>query len=329
MKPNSSGKPQILIAEDSPVILVTTLGEERRHIEREQARLVAIIEATPDMVATGDPDGHVLYYNRAGLHMLGFEPGLDLSTVRFLDTHPEWAAKLVAETGIPHAIEHGTWSGETALLRRDGREIPISQVIIAHKGPDGSVEYLSTIARDITQRKQAEDELRKLSLAVEQSPNSIMITDLDANLEYVNDAFVKATGYSRAEAIGQNPRILHSDKNSGETYADMWAHLTRGETWKGEFINRRKDGSEYVESILISPVRDSNGQVTHYLGIKEDITERKLAESKLAEQIEELRRWHEVTLGREMRSIELKREVNELLAQAGQPPRYPSAELVE
>jgi diguanylate cyclase (GGDEF)-like protein/PAS domain S-box-containing protein len=137
--------------------------EERRRIQEEQARLVAIIEATPDMVATGDQNGHVLYYNRAGLRMLGFEPGLDVSTVRFLETHPEWAAKLVAETGIPHAIEHGTWSGETALLGRDGREIPISQVIIAHKGPDGSVEYLSTIARDITQRKEYEDRLMRLN----------------------------------------------------------------------------------------------------------------------------------------------------------------------
>jgi len=137
--------------------------KERKRIEKEQARLVAIIEATPDMVATGDPNGHVLYYNRAGLRMLGFDPGLDLPTVRFLDTHPEWAAKLVAETGIPHAIEHGTWSGETALLRRDGREIPISQVIIAHKEPDGSAEYLSTIARDITVQKENERRIMRLN----------------------------------------------------------------------------------------------------------------------------------------------------------------------
>ena len=136
---------------------------ERKRIEKEQARLVAIIEATPDMVATGDPNGHVFYYNRAGLRMLGFEPGLDLSTVRYPETHPEWAAKLVAETGIPHAIEHGSWSGETALLRRDGREIPVSQVIIAHKGSDGSVEYLSTIARDITLQKEYEKRITRLN----------------------------------------------------------------------------------------------------------------------------------------------------------------------
>ncbi|MBZ0092504.1 MAG: PAS domain S-box protein, partial [Sulfuricellaceae bacterium] len=138
-------------------------------------------------------------------------------------------------------------------------------------------------------RKQAEDELRKLSLAVEQSPNSIVITDLDANIEYVNEAFVKATGYSRAEVIGRNPSILHSGKNSRETYDDMWAHLTRGEVWKGEFINRRKDGSEYIESILISPVRDADGRATHYLGIKENITERKRMEKALLESEEKFR----------------------------------------
>ncbi len=136
---------------------------ERKRIEKEQARLVAIIEATPDMVATGDPNGQVLYYNRAGLRMLGFEPGLDPSTVRFLDTHPAWAAKLVAQTGVPHATEHGSWSGETALLGRDGREIPISQVIIAHMGSDGSVERLSTIARDITLQKENEKRITRLN----------------------------------------------------------------------------------------------------------------------------------------------------------------------
>ena len=146
------------------VIGTASIGEditERKRAEQALVRLVAIIEATPDMVATGDPNGHVLYYNRAGLQMLGFEPGLDVSTVRFLDTHPDWAAKLVMEEGIPHAIEHGTWSGETALLGRDGREIPVSQVLIAHKGPDGSVEYLSTIARDITLQKEHEKRITR------------------------------------------------------------------------------------------------------------------------------------------------------------------------
>jgi len=136
---------------------------ERKRVQEEQARLVAIIEATPDFVATGDLDGRALYINQAGLRMLGYEPGQDISALRVGEGQPEWAAKLALEQGIPQAIEHGTWSGETAFLRRDGREIPVSQVIIAHKGPDGAVAYLSTIARDITRRKEYEDKIARLN----------------------------------------------------------------------------------------------------------------------------------------------------------------------
>ena len=136
---------------------------ERKCIQEEQARLVAILEATPDFVATGDLDGHTLYINQAGLRMLGYEPGQDISELRVGAGHPDWALELVRETGIPHAIEHGTWSGETAFLRPDGNEIAVLQVIIAHKRPDGSAEYLSTIARDITQRKASEARIARLN----------------------------------------------------------------------------------------------------------------------------------------------------------------------
>lgn len=123
--------------------------------------------------------------------------------------------------------------------------------------------------------QKANDDLRKLSLAVEQSSSSIVITDLDANIEYVNKAFVMLTGYSFAEAVGQNPRILKSGKTPQETYDELWACLKRGEMWKGEFINRSKHGKEYIELAVISPVRQADGHITHYLAIKDDITERK------------------------------------------------------
>lgn len=190
-------------------------------------------------------------------------------------------------------------------------------------------QLLAELADDIAYgiiNLRAHATLNKLSLAVEQSSESIVITDLDAKIEYVNEAFVRNTGYSREEAIGHTPRILHSGKNSRATYDDMWDSLTRGVMWKGELTNRRKDGNEYIESVFISPVRDAGGHVTHYLAIQEDITARKQAEFKLAEQLEELRRWHKTTLGQGMRTLELKREVNELLSQAGQPPRYLSVE---
>ena len=132
---------------------------------------------------------------------------------------------------------------------------------------------------DITGRRLAEDELRKLSLAVEQSPNSIVITDLEARVEYVNDAFVRSSGYERAEVLGQNPRILHSGKTPQATYDALWGALVPGQAWRGELTNRRKDGSEYVELVHITPIRQPDGQITHYLAIKEDVTEmRRLAE---------------------------------------------------
>lgn len=141
---------------------------ERKRIEQEQARLVAIIESTPDLVATTDLHGHVLYCNQAGLRMLGYEPGQDASALGIRKSRPEWAAKQVLETAIPHAMEHGSWTGETALLRTDGREIPVSQVIVAHRGASGSVEYLSTIARDMTARIEAEEKHRRMERRLEQ-----------------------------------------------------------------------------------------------------------------------------------------------------------------
>jgi PAS domain S-box-containing protein len=128
---------------------------------------------------------------------------------------------------------------------------------------------------DISQRKKAEQSLRQLSLAVEQSPESIVITNLEPRIEYVNAAFVRATGYSFEEVIGQNPNILQSGHTPPERYAEMWQALSAGRTWKGEFYNKRKDGSEYVEFAIVTPIRQPDGQITHYVAVKEDITERK------------------------------------------------------
>ncbi len=131
------------------------------------------------------------------------------------------------------------------------------------------------------ERKQEQIQLRKLSQVVEQSPNVIIITDLDAKIEYVNPAFVKTTGYNPAEVIGKSPSLLQSDKTSSTTYMEMWEHLKREESWHSEIVNKRKDGTEYIESVSISPMRGADGRVTHYLGIYENITEKKHAEERV------------------------------------------------
>ncbi|HCE09040.1 MAG TPA: hypothetical protein DEQ40_10640 [Oxalobacteraceae bacterium] len=137
--------------------------EERKRIEREQARLVAIIEATPDLVATAGLDGIPLYCNRAGLRMLGYGEETVLPPLSIREFHSDWSRKLVLETGVPYAIEHGSWTGETALLQRDGTELPVSQVIISHKRDSDSVEYMSTIMRDISAQKENERRIMRLN----------------------------------------------------------------------------------------------------------------------------------------------------------------------
>ena len=148
-------------------------------------------------------------------------------------------------------------------------------------GDKGNPIFLKGVIQDVTQRKEDEDQLRKLSLTVQQSPESIVITNLAAEIEYVNEAFTQNTGYSREEVIGQNPRILQSGRSSRETYKSLWDNLTAGQPWRGEFFNKRKDGSEYVEFAVITPIRDTDGTVTHYVAVKEDITDRKVAEANV------------------------------------------------
>mgnify|MGYP000043438066 FL=1 len=128
------------------------------------------------------------------------------------------------------------------------------------------------------------NELQKLTIAVEQSPASIIITDIDANIEYVNPAFERITGYSASEAIGKKPSILKSGHTTEQEYKALWQSLLAGESWHGEFYNRTKDGELYWERAIITPVQDKNKKTTHFLGIKEDITSYKAYEQKLIEQ---------------------------------------------
>jgi len=135
--------------------------------------------------------------------------------------------------------------------------------------------------RIIAAERDGQAEIRKLSLVVEQSPHPVVITNLDGIIEYVNDAFVRNTGYERAQAIGRNPKILKSGKTPPETYAALWATLTRGETWVGELFNRTRAGEDQIESAIIVPLRQPDGTITHFVALKENITERKRLDREL------------------------------------------------
>ena len=142
------------------------------------------------------------------------------------------------------------------------------------------IKMIGTI-QDITERQHTDEKLRQLSQAVEQSPVSIIITDTTGAIQYVNPKFLQINGYRFEEVIGKNPRFLNSGLTSSEEYEELWKTLQEGNEWHGEFHNKRKDGSLYWESASISPILNAQGITTHYIAIKEDITERKLAEEEL------------------------------------------------
>lgn len=138
-----------------------------------------------------------------------------------------------------------------------------------------------TIFSDISAIKRSESQIRKLSEAVKQSPASIVITDLEGTIEYVNPRFIEETGYTLEEAVGQNPKVLKSGEQSDLYYKNMWETITSGRIWTGEFHNKKKNGQLYWEAAVIAPIKDENGLITNYLAVKEDISAIKELQSAL------------------------------------------------
>ncbi len=155
------------------------------------------------------------------------------------------------------------------------------RIVEAHTGPLPGGGLCYAILHDVTERRRLEEELHKLAMAVDQSPASIVITDAAGRIEYVNAAFCRVTGYWPDEVLGHTPGILKSGATAPEIYAEMWRRLSSGQTWQGTFQNRRKDGSLYWEQAQIAPILDHEGRITHYLGVKENITERRQAEEAI------------------------------------------------
>ena len=264
--------------------LIIAAKDARIELERHRSnqQLVSLFNLSPiaGIISLAE-DGKFIQVNENFKRDFGWqndEPALLNRTSIETELWPDAATRNAFIEAFGH--EERLTNYDTTMMTKEGqkRDVSLSSSIIEINNQ----RCLLTFAIDITERKAMETHLRKLSLAIEQSTSSIVITNTDACIEYVNDAFVHTTGYSRKEAIGQNPRILQSELTPRQTYNELWATLIQGKIWRGELYNRTKDGQLFIEAAQITPLHDSNGIITNYIAVKEDITEKKRLHEELA-----------------------------------------------
>ncbi len=257
---------------------ITEMRQARDELKRERDLNQGYLDTVQTLMVALDTEGRITMINRKGYELMGFAEGELIGRDWFSTCLPQpegmelvYPVFLRIMAGELAPVEYF----ENRVLHRDGRDILVAWHNAILTDDNGRITGTLSSGEDISARRAAEEQLRKLSLAVEQSPETIAITDLAGRIEYVNDSFVRSTGYSREEAMGRSLRILQSGKTPKAVFDALWATLTQGRSWKGEFYNRRKDGSEFCEFAIITPIRQPDGRITHYVAVNEDITEKK------------------------------------------------------
>lgn len=255
-------------------------NEELKQLELElmaaRNNLDSILNAVPDLLFEVGLDGR--YYNFWSPHteLLATSPEAFLGK-RLSDVlPPDTAAICLAALQEANEKKYSMGRQYELSLGGENRWFELSVARKDEVYADGP--HFVVLCRDITERKQAEQDFRTLCTAIEQSPISVAITDVDANIQYVNPHFTKVTGYAAAEVVGKNPRMFQSGQTPPETYRGMWDKITHGQNWQGELLNRRKNGELYWEEIHIAPVTDVAGSIINYVYLMLDIDQRKNTE---------------------------------------------------
>ncbi len=259
------------------------LARTHESLEQSEKRYRTLFESSSDALMTLSDKGF-LDCNAATVRMFGCK-----DQGEFIGLHPseisppqqQWGqdSRPAADQKIATAFEKGMDQFEWTHRRQNGEDFPAEVLLTAFEL--GGQRILQATVRDLTERKKAEDWLRLQDNALRAAANAIVITDREGSVLSANPAFTALTGYSAEEVIGRNLRVLKSGKNDRSFYEHLWQTVLAGETWRGELINRRKDGSLYSEEMTITPVRDATGQVGHLISMKQDITDRKRAEAEL------------------------------------------------
>jgi diguanylate cyclase (GGDEF)-like protein/PAS domain S-box-containing protein len=275
----------------SAYLLLVTLTRVGKVIEkRKQAedQLQLLLDTTVEGIFGIDNQGITTFVNPSASRMLGYSPGelINHDNHQLIHhTYSDGSAYPAADCCMLKVLKGGSVNtvDNEVFWRKNGTSFPVeySSNPIYRKG-----EIVGAVVnfRDISERKHAEKRIRTLLQAIEQSPVSVVMTDTNGDIEYVNRAFEMTTGYQASEVLGQNPRILKSDNTPSEYFEALWQVIISGQPWRGELQNRKKNGELFWERAYIAPVVDESGSTSHYLAIKEDITLQKQQEEKILHQ---------------------------------------------
>jgi PAS domain S-box-containing protein len=247
--------------------------------ETSEARYRKLVDLSPNAIIVGQNHATTLV-NKAAVELFGVSSASELIGERFADlVNPESRGTTEKLIQRMYECEMQLPLQEGQIRRKDGSLLDVE--IAASSFGENGVRVVQAVLHNITQRKQAEEEHARLIRGIEQVGESIVITDLEGSILYVNPAYEKITGYTRAEVIGRASLMTKSDRHPAAFYEAMWATLSRGETWYGELINKRKDGTLFNEEATISPIKNKDGKVINYVAVKRDVTQETLLRDQL------------------------------------------------
>ncbi len=267
-----------------PIAMAGTVQDisNRKQMEMELQRWVDAFQYCAHGIAIGDHQtNQIATCNPAFSSMLGYASPMELQGKPILSVYIP-SEKQTISNWIQEANDKGYVQYEAQMLRQNGSLIDVQMDLVSVKDIDNQVQYRVATMQDIGQRKRDQATLQLQSSALEAAANAIMITDQNGLIQWVNPAFSLLTGYPADEAVGRTPReLVNSGKQSHDIYEELWRTINNGNVWHGEIINRRKDGSNYIEEQVITPVFDDQQIIRHYIAVKQDISDRKQNEAEL------------------------------------------------